>query len=362
MNTLSHRQYNMDLERILLSVFVIILHFNNQDMGGALKYISGGITTQIFVRCAQSAAICAVDGFVILSGYFSGHSGRIPYPKAAVLLLTCSFYRVIGYICHVIFITRDFSVRLFLGYLIPSNWFVCLFVTLLLLTPFILRSIEGAEYKRNLSLLTGILFILFVIIPTVTSLGSDMGGVNLNGLATVTYAGDEGGFNIALFVCLYCLGMLLRASMDYLSRFGWWRYLICYMLFVALDAAVSHFSLRAWDYSNVMVVMEAVSLTLMFAMIKSPGEKTGRIISAVAGCSLGVFIWHTMPVMIFGLWSRFNIAAAFESGDMWRIAKFFLSAVFSMYLLSLVWVLICRYALRKPKEWITCILGRSKIE
>ncbi len=31
------RQHNMDIERIILALFVIVAHFNHRDMGGALN-------------------------------------------------------------------------------------------------------------------------------------------------------------------------------------------------------------------------------------------------------------------------------------------------------------------------------------
>lgn len=346
----------MDLERILLAVFVIILHFNNRDMGGGLYGISVDPAREIFIRLTESAAICAVDAFVILSGYFAPQSekGSIPWVKAVILLLACSLYRVTGYLSYVLLVTHEFSPRVLVGYLIPSNWFVCLFVTLLLLSPYISKIMN-----KTLAALT---FCLFVVIPTFVNMSSDLAGVNLNGLSTVTNVGDAAGFNIGLFVCMYGLGMILRQSHGYWDRFGWWCYFASFILFAALDAAVSHFTERAWDYSNIMVVLEALSLTLMFTRIKSPSEKAGRLITAVAECSLGIFIWHTMPVMIFGLWSHFNIVDSYADASFGKALRTFGAAVGCMYLLSLVWVLACRMVLRLPRERLTCILQRDKVQ
>ena len=329
----------MDLERVLLIFLVIVLHYNNRDMGGALNAVSSGTGPEVFIRITQSLAICAVDAFVISSGYFAARkrevsagididAGRItiPWRKAIWLLVTCSFYRTVGYILYVAWITHDFSPRVLIGYMIPNNWFVCLFVTLLLLSPYIDKVLGGVNTSRLVCLMT----VLFSVLPTIVSLAGDLGGVNISGLATVTWKGDLSGFNIALFVYMYCLGYVLRAGRDYWDRFPAWFYLVMYVLASCLTAALSRFTESIWNYSSVTVVLEAVMLTLAFTRIRIGSETVGRLISAVGGCSLGIFIWHTMPLMIFGLWSRFDIP-----GD-------FAAATLSMFGLSFIWVFICR--------------------
>ena len=332
------RMYNMDLERVLLIFLVIVLHYNNRDMGGALNALSSGTGMEIFIRITQSLAICAVDAFVISSGYFAavkketaagakpGGDIVIPWRKAVWLLCVCSFYRTVGYILYVALITHDFSPRVLIGYMIPNNWFVCLFVTLLILSPYTDRALEGAGASRLVCIMT----VLFSVLPTIVTLAGDLGGVNVSGLATVTWKGDLSGFNIALFVYMYCLGYVLRSTRDYWDRFPAWSYLVMYVLVSCLTAALSRFTESIWNYSSVTVVLEAVMLTLAFTRFRIGSERAGRVISAVGGCSLGIFIWHTMPLMIFGLWSRFDIP-----GD-------FAAATLSMYALSFIWVFICR--------------------
>ncbi|SCY11815.1 Surface polysaccharide O-acyltransferase, integral membrane enzyme [Lachnospiraceae bacterium XBB2008] len=345
------RLYNMDLERVLLIFLVIVLHFNNRDMGGALGTMGVGVACEIFVRMTQSLAICAVDAFIISAGYFSARksemtarsssdatsgphrdvSSMIPWRKAVWLLATCSFYRVTGYLIYSLLITHDFSVRVFCGYVIPNNWFVCLFVTLLLISPFIQK------------IPAGVLIILFSVVPTAVSFANDLGGVNLNGLSTVTWQGDMNGFNIGLFICCYCIGYALRVHRNYWDRFSPWFYLVMYILGAALSAALSRLTESAWNYSCVTVVFTAVMLTLFFTRISIKSETAGRIISAVSGCSLGIFVWHTMPLMFIGLWSRFDIS---EAAGTSRMIPVFFGATIAMYALSFVWTYVCRLVSR----------------
>ncbi|MBQ9333460.1 MAG: acyltransferase family protein [Lachnospiraceae bacterium] len=371
----SGRMYNMDLERVLLIFLVIVLHFNNRDMGGALNAMSSSPGMEIFIRITQSLAICAVDAFIISSGYFAavkaekasqaaGSAGAasgsaaytIPWRKALWLLAACSFYRVVGYLLYVLWITHDFSLRVLIGYMVPNNWFVCLFVTLLLFSPFIDRGLAGLSSPGTgicsgkspaLGTLLGIMTLAFSVLPTFVSFTGDLAGVNIQGLSTVTWQGDGSGFNIAFFVYMYCMGYALRMHRDYWERFPAVFYLIMYVLAALLSAAVSRITESVWNYSSVTVVLEAMMLTLLFTRIRIGSDRIGRIISAVGGCSYGIFIWHMMPLMIIGLWSRFDIP------------RQYLSATLSMYALSFVWVYACRLVSRLVRDRLF-VRGRQK--
>lgn len=354
----------MDLERVLLTVFVIILHLNNRDMGGALNLVNTGTAAEIMIRFFESASICAVDAFLMLSGYFAAvrhpksdyasgsvspngnrSDSGIPVRKSVLLLLTCSFYRVTGYICYIIFITPgDFNIRTFIGYMLPNNWYVCLFVTVLLLSPFINRLLSALN-DRERSILTGLSLFLFSAVPMFVTMMGEIEGVDIRGLSTVTWQGDGMGFNAAVFVTCYIVGYSIRCSRDYWDRFGVSFYLVMYFLTSALTAAVSRFTESVWHYSDLLVIMEAAMLTLAFTRVSVRSDRIGKVISALAGCSLGIFLWHTMPVMFAGFWVRFGIAASAEKG----FAAFALTctgAAAAMYAVSGAWVLACRYIIR----------------
>ncbi len=338
----------MDLERVLLTVLVIILHLNNRDMGGGLNLSSAGAAFEIFIRFLESAAICAVDAFLMLSGYFAARNlqTKANVGKAVFLLITCSFYRVIGYVCFCLFVTHgSFSIRTLIGYLIPNNWYVCLFVTVLLLSPFLVRLLNGLD-GRDVKRLTCLLVLLFSVVPTFVTLFGEAAGADLRGLSTVTWQGDAMGFNLAVFVTCYVLGWALRCSSDYWDRFGAWFYLTSYLLTAALASAISHFTESIWNYSCVLTVTEAAMLTLAFTRIHVGSDRAGRVISALAGCSLGIFLWHTMPVMFVGFWERFGIVDSAARGFA-SFAATCVATTLATYAVSAIWVLACRTAVRK---------------
>ncbi len=330
----------MDVLRILLTVMVIVLHVNNRDMGGALNYTGYGTGHEILVRFFESVAICAVDSFLMLSGYFLRTDIKdIPLRKAAFLLLTCSFYRVTGYLCQIIFMTPgQFNIKTLIGYMIPNNWYVFLFVTLLLLGPYIGRMLKSLDDKE-LGRLNCLLIILFGAVPMFVN---SITRYNMQGLATVTWQGDGTGFNIGVFFTCFVTGYSIRRFGSYLDRFGASFYLLMYLLTAALNAAVSRFTESIWYYSSVTVILEAAMLVLAFTRMGT-GKRNTPVISHLAGCSLGIFLWHIMPVMYVGFWVRFDLSSKAESGFL-PFAAGTAGAVFAMYAVCAVWVFACRMA------------------
>ena len=49
---------------------VIVLHYNNKDIGGALQYVTKGSINYHFLNVIESLFICAVDLFILITGYY----------------------------------------------------------------------------------------------------------------------------------------------------------------------------------------------------------------------------------------------------------------------------------------------------
>ena len=336
----------MDIERVLLIFMVIVLHYNNRAMGGALTYGYVGGVIEVLVRFSQSLSICAVDAFLILSGYFSAtgtYTLRGCIRKSVWLLMTCSFYRVIGYLIYALAVTGDFSIKTLVAYIIPANWYVCMFVTVIMLCPYLnkLLGLLGTKSRREL---IGVMSVLFCVVPTVVSLGSDILGVNLQGLATITMDGDIDGFTIVSFVYCYCLGYCIRQEKKICDQNRAIYYLAIYLVSAMAATSISYYTEKVWSYSGIFTVICALALTLFFTKIRVGNEIIGKLASAIGGCGLGIFVWHTMPLMIFGYWVHMGIDSI-GTGTARYLGNFWISTL-SMYLLSAVWVYACRCVVR----------------
>lgn len=335
------RQFNMDIERVLLILMVIVLHYNNRGMGGALNYAMTGDAREIFVRFSESLCICAVDAFLILSGLFSTYRSTSVYKKVLGFFIACSFYRTVAYVLHAFFVIHEFGIKTFISYMIPSNWFVCLFACVMLLCPFIDELLEKLTEKK-LNELMIVLTILFVVVPTITEVGGDILGVDLSGLTTISVWGDADGFGIVSFIYCYICGVYIRKRKELFDKMPRMYYLVIFFIAVFVATFVSYLSEKIWSYLDILTVIEALSLTLLFTRIKSPSHRVGRVISAIGSCGLGVFVWHTTPLMLYGFWVRFDIGQISEGTLQFMIANMCI-AVLSMFAVSVLWVYLCRY-------------------
>lgn len=70
------RESNIELLRILAMIGVIVLHYNNSEIGGALKYVQPDSLNEIILLALESMFICAVDVFVLITGYFLSNSRK----------------------------------------------------------------------------------------------------------------------------------------------------------------------------------------------------------------------------------------------------------------------------------------------
>ena len=64
------RYSNIELLRLLIMLGIIVLHYYNKSIGGRLKYVSYNSINYFILILIESLCICAVDLFMLISGYF----------------------------------------------------------------------------------------------------------------------------------------------------------------------------------------------------------------------------------------------------------------------------------------------------
>lgn len=130
------RQSNLELLRIICALFVIILHYNNPSMGGAFAVAQG--FTKIGLFFVEAISVCAVDVFVLISGYFLYQKRYIDLIKPIKIISEVLIFQVAFYFLAVLLKFKEFSLSETLEMMIlPENWYVVLYVALLLISPYI---------------------------------------------------------------------------------------------------------------------------------------------------------------------------------------------------------------------------------
>ena len=132
MEEISNRQSNYELLRIIAMMMIIGLHYFNADMGGVIDNVSIGTTNYYLTYLFESIFMVGVNVFVLISGYFMIKKDTINIRK-----------------CVDKFSIKNL-IKVSLPILAGSRWFVKTYIILVILSPFInksLRNLRENQYK-----------------------------------------------------------------------------------------------------------------------------------------------------------------------------------------------------------------------
>ena len=319
------RNSNIELLRIILMIFVITLHYNGM-CGHALEYCLEGVNFY-FTRLTEAICVCAVDCFMIISGYFLAFNKEIKLKR---------IFHILGIVIGInffteiieILITKQFNAKSLIRCFLPENYFSTFYIITYILSPFINSVFEELkEFKKTLVFLI-ILIVLFIIYPTIYDSAKAIFNFNLNGLDTINGAGagNAGGYTIVNFIVMYCIGAFLRRfNFDYARK----RVIILISYLVSIICIFLNLLFipqTALCYYNVFVVLNASFLFLLFLQLNF----SNSIINYISKGTFGVFCLHVSSLATF-LWNKFNIQnASIKSGGL------ILNTIISVLIMTIV--------------------------
>lgn len=313
-NKKAERKTNIELLRILAIMGVIVLHYNNRDIGRALEYVIPNSLNYYLLVFLEAVSICSVDLFFIISGYFMANSNRRSIRKPIELIVQVIVYSVAGYCLGIVMTHKALSVTELLFHFIPANYFVIFYSILYFLSPFVnkmLRSIDGEGNKRLLFL--SVLF--FSVYCTLVQLLSNIFGKPMMGLDPIGLHGSDGGYNIVNFGLMYIIGAYIQMygiAQKYRNRAKLLAVLLtCIVLLVIWgivdDCVPGILSKNAWIYCNPIVILEA---TVVFLLFLNLNIRHNRVINAFAASAFSVFLLHGYLITRTGI-ERFAGGNAF---------------------------------------------------
>lgn len=291
------RYSGIELLRIVAACFVVILHYCNPQIGGAMKgaTIVGG-SNLLFLDVIRSLSCSAVDIFIIISGYFLINSEKRVIGKPIYLVFQVILLHLIVYLPKVILGIEAFTLTGFLKQFLITNYFVTLYVILYFLSPLInnIFAFMG-QYAYRKSLLY--LLIVFSVYPTLIDVIREFYGTELYGTSPIGRWGSQFGYNIVNFGVLYVLGGYLRKF-----RFPKIIYnhsilviLLCTVIILIwgkLPSALSEGASSARSYHNPVVIMLSVALFALFSKIKLHSS----VINELAGAAFSCFLLHLLVI------------------------------------------------------------------
>lgn len=278
-----NRDSNIELLRILAMIGVVLLHYNNTTIGGGFAHVAQVSLNHRLLQTVESIFICAVNVFVLITGYYGSNSSRASVAKAGSLLLQVSLFRTVQYTLDVLW-GAEFSLTGLLVAMVPCNWFVVLYVALYLLSPYLNRLLERISGKalRNLVILC---ICLFSVWPVVAKTLQSLLKVTFPGAIPVSLDGDSEGYSLVNFVMLYLIGAWLRKeNITVKKRWSGMLFGLCAMLILLVslwDTTI------AWAYNNPLVILEAVAAFLLMRQLPLKSRAVNFLAAGAFTCYLG---------------------------------------------------------------------------
>ncbi|MEE5993452.1 MAG: acyltransferase family protein [Oscillospiraceae bacterium] len=289
------RQSNIELLRIFTMLGVVILHYNNPAIGKAMTFAEPNSIQFFMIYFFESLFICAVDLFILISGYFMCQSMKRDVVKPCKLILQVILYSCGVYLLRVGMHATEFSVSGIIRSLIPNNYFVILYVTLYFVSVYInvlLTKLNEKQFQKMLF----VLFLLFSVWNTLADVSGELIGHEWIGLSTIGMYGSQYGYSIVNFCLMYLLGAYIR---KFGKEYSTPKLLACIsvccivMLFWAiLNDKTGYFTERsAWEYCNPVVILEACAV---FCLFKNMHIGTNRIINTLSSGAFSVFLLQNL--------------------------------------------------------------------
>lgn len=269
-------------------------------MGGAFRLVEVRSTNWFFLYLMESLACIGVNGFILITGYFSYDKTKVSLRKPIGLLLYVIAYNVFFFLINIIFLGGSFSMSGLISCLIPHNWYITLYIVLVMVSPYLNIVIRQLS-KNNIVVLLGVLIGLFSVWPTLLDLVTDVAGINFAGANTIALNGSSAGYSIVNFVLLYLIG----AAIHKWNLFQKNKYidLAIYIGSSALIFLGSTITTTVWNYSCILVIVSAVCLFNFFRKI----HINSNIINLISKTTLGIYLISTQQIIFVNFWKLFNL-------------------------------------------------------
>jgi surface polysaccharide O-acyltransferase-like enzyme len=352
MDRVKSRHSGIELLRIFAAMAVVMLHYND---GRGFKYAEKGSVEFYVLFFLEALAICCVDLFIIISGYFSSQTQKRSFLKPLELIIQVIFFKEFRYIVRILLGSSKLSiVRLFGLCLVPDNYFIILYCALYLISPYInvvLNKLDSRQWKHFLGLLLA-LFSIWTILVDISE--EVLGYQHWFGLSTITAWGSHQGFNLINFILMYVIGAYLRRceTSPKLPKSGFiiatWIATVNIIFIWSLISGKMHLNeLRtAWMYHNPLVILSAVLLFILFRQFNF----RSAIINHLANASFTCFLIHGFILEYVG------IKSAVDAGVGMMLLHITI-VILGIYLLS--WVIYRFYEF--ATRWIFNQLGQWEV-
>ena len=342
--TIVQRDSNIELLRLVLMLMVVLLHFNNDTMGGAFMYARNQPIDNFVLHFLESLGVCAVNCFMIVSGYFLYTNTKIKFGKVLDILLIVVFYRFVDYLCKVAFADETISIKTLIVCVLPANYFAVFYIVSYMLSPYISRVYRELS-ERKADFLIAIIFVLFILIPTFIDIANDLYFLKNPGfLSTISTAGNGDGYTIVQFIFCLSLGMWIRKRE---IQFNAYLLLIIYLISNLILTFGNAILPSLYNYCSVLTVINAVCLFMLFQKIYIQNT----VINYVSKSCFAIFCIHTSG-FANELWRQYFITEEHMTGGVFTTLVWTVISVVTMFMGCLLLSILMRFVFGQVKDLV----------
>lgn len=322
------RNSSIELLRIISIMGVVLLHYNNEAMGGGFRYVKDYSVNQIYLFFIESVFIGAVNLFIMISGYFLSSTQKRSFGKILNLILQVSLINLAFYLYGVYKGGDSFSFGSLFYKALPLNYFLILYSALYIISPYINILLNKLNKQAFLKLLITA-FAVFSLWTIIWDYFSAVTGSDVSSLSTVSMHGSLSGYTIVNFCLSYLLGAYIRKHSPSISTFKLLFGLAILIMAVCVLSYREHFlginSPVSWNYNNPLVFGIAASAFMLFLRFSF----SSKIINEIAGATFTCFLINTIA------FSKADIPSA-VSGNLFQLVLNQLIVVFATYIIAYV--------------------------
>lgn len=251
----------------------------------------------------EAFTVCAVDIFLLLTGYFI-KSKSLKLGRIFELWLKTVFYSVFIYLIAVLTGADSFKISDLISYFCPiltkKYWFMQTYIVLALLVPYIATLLDHLSMKRHL-ILIAILLIFFSAHQTFIPVGKTLDATQ--------------GYGIIWACVLLITGCFLRKYGDrFIDKVSGSFFLSGY-LFIACGIWVTNYLIVKFDiaqgvtsrgnfyaYNSSSVFLESICLFCFFIKLSKKKYNWGSI-NWLSSSVLSVYLLSSHPELLYPLWT-----------------------------------------------------------
>lgn len=329
------RKSNIELIRIIAMIFIIIHHYALH--GGLLTITSYSANKYIGAICFLNGKI-GVNLFILISGYFLVNS-KFEIKKLLKITLQVFSYTIPLFMLFVLIkndITKELIKKTFLPITYGAYWFITIYIGLYILSPFINKFIKSVSQK-NLQVLFIILFILFCVIPTITSTTKFMG-------------------NLQWFIFMYMLGAYIQLygiNKIKKSTLKWWV-IGLYIVYAIVVCGITYISQTdVKQFSRIYQVIEMNYLIpflisiFMFLLFENLNVSNNKFINLLGKTSFGVYLFHD-SYFREAFWKKIFEVESFYNAEPYILILHIIGSVIAIYLIGTLIELIRVKIIEEP--------------